>query len=206
MSRFRSKLQRFLPVVVLLCWSGCDSTVEPPTTPQACDKAECQASCETLVGNLNKAGDPALVAPFTSTRCAPASQQDAGTQAQASCLCERGAAAIPLHGPGVQPTQPEGCLYFGRDFQCLYREEEFPGCDLASPETSCKAACDELLTRLRADTARALDATAHGGVCSGEECYCTVSLSGKCYVHPEVTPYDCSLPAEDILRLRSEKH
>jgi hypothetical protein len=203
MSQVLSQPQRLLPVTLLLFWYGCGSTMtEPPTTPQACDKVECQASCEAIVRNLNMSEDPTLVPPFTSTRCAPFSQQDAGTQA--SCLCERGIAVIPLHGLGGQPSNLDGCLYYGKDFQCLYHVKDFLGCDLNTPETSCQAACDDLLGRLRDDTAQTLDATAHGGVCTKDACFCTVALSGMCYVHPELTPYDCSLPAEDILRLRSE--
>lgn len=200
----RSKLQPLLSAALLLCWSGCGSTtVARPSTPQACDKAECQASCEAIVRNLNTPGDPALIAPFTSTRCVPAGQ-DAGSQAY--CECERGIAAIPLHGSDVPSDNPAGCLYYGKGFQCLYSTEEFPGCDLKAPETSCQAVCDDLLARLRTDTARALDATAHGGVCSGEDCFCTVALSDKCYVSTDVTAYDCSLSAEEIVRLRSGSH
>jgi hypothetical protein len=188
--------------------SSADST--PATTPQlgggeaACSSEDaCRADCQRIVTTLAQPAPPRPAS--TSSKCEKVNFGGTATMpppgpTPPGCYCQGPAGGIMLQ-PGLGQT----CLLSGRVFQCLYTEAEFPGCDPAAPDTSCAAICADVDRRFNQDLATPAAATLQASRCTPGACHCVVKTSDQCHLWPWSTPYDCTLPLEEIVRREYER-
>ena len=93
------------------------------------------------------------------------------------------------------------CYRFGRGGDCLWRGEDFEGCDL-NDARSCDATCSELQRRLDDDAARDFEASSVHVDCEAHECKTVIEVGGRCFAERSYTAgrsYDCARGGEAIL-------
>jgi hypothetical protein len=119
--------------------------------------------------------------------------------------------AVPDAGAADAPVaklypgnRPEGCSEQTRSGNCLYCENEFPGCDTRDTH-SCDAVCADVTERVRRDARKAYQVRTRLARCVAEYtkvCHVITEIDGQCYVGRFgawlPAPVDCSLSDDEL--------
>jgi len=105
-------------------------------------------------------------------------------------------------------NREDGCSDLRTSGQCLYCENEFPGCDVNVP-TSCDAVCADIAERDHQDHQQPDDVSIRAARCSTDRtCSVVTAINGQCYLGDYgaflPAPIDCNLPDTE-LRARLER-
>ena len=206
----RMAIERWLASAALLvACSGTESTNPPgeetdagrdgggPVGAVGCYTDEdCEVTCSGFIEGLDAPTRPLEV---VSAACTMTSFVPSPPAASCDCAVE-GGGSVPLSS-----GYPDACLRYGRDRSCIYRRDEFPGCDVDDP-TSCDAACADLEDRMRADAERVYDAEVRYAACRDYDCDCILRMSDGCYVQWDIHRYDCALSNAEMLADFSRRH
>jgi MYXO-CTERM domain-containing protein len=163
------------------------------------DDAACVMQCEQAAAAL-RAPD-SWSTSFSSSECLGMTPPEGGGSVVPlrGCACNLSDAAFVL----LNPFDSGECLFWGRARQCLYQKNEFPGCDIASPNTSCDSVCAELESRIQSDEAASYDVAVQGALCRSYQCVCVLDIEGSCYVEGCLTnphlSYDCSRDPQAVV-------
>jgi hypothetical protein len=157
--------------------------------------ADCAAKAERLVSGLA----PGSTIDWVLSRsvCLPS---DGSTRTQTTCHCydDRKNGGLLL---GVRP----GCDEVDRFGRCLLPPSAFTGCDLAQPDTSCQAACQDLVDRWLAAYAAPAEMRVRYAVCDAHVCDLVLEVDGRCYTSFTGESYDCSLTDQAILEQERQR-
>ncbi len=164
--------------------------------------ADCTPRCNQVLAEVNapsptrttfvssRCGSTGGTAPCVGDKCEDASPPGV------ACFCtmEGNISRIVGKGQGI-----EGCLQFGRDHSCLYKESEFPGCDVGAAATSCATVCKDLEGRIQKEAQATHTAQIKEAACvGGGICACVTKVGDACYVEPRDQRQDCGLSASQM--------
>jgi hypothetical protein len=131
------------------------------------------------------------------SECLPS---DGPTRTPTTCRCydDRKNGALLL---GVRPE----CDEVDRFGRCLLPPSAFTGCDLAEPDTSCQAACQDLVDRMLAAYAEPAEMRVRYAVCRAYVCDFVFEVDDACFTSFPGVSYDCSLTDQAILERERQR-
>ena len=179
------------------------------TPPDECsDKQSCTALCGQRLTNWTKPETKPI--RFASSKCekfGTATPTGENTTSTVGCACQMSSSASIVL---AKDFSKGGCLRYSRAHTCLYKDSEFPGCDIQKPDTSCKAACADLQKRIQEDEQKTFSASVQDAHCA-RTCYCLTKIEGKCYLSPNGastsdahSAQDCTQSAEELVEARNK--
>lgn len=167
----------------------------------ACVDNEEGASSECMDDSpcLETADSYASVASHNGTMPPPFERSECEERASgsATCLCYESNGVVSAQGRLRRDVECN--VVSVRSRRCLFTGEEFAGCDLDQPDTSCDDACAEVHALLVADAARTVNATARAGICDNYRCFSLIEIEGACFINGSYEPVSCELSDEEIV-------
>lgn len=138
-----------------------------------------------------------------------------------TCECSMRLTLQPMSDAGTAETREypahpgnrrNGCSELSRAGDCLYCENEFPGCDIADPQ-SCDAVCADMAERQNRDHRKSYQVSTRLARCVVESnnnvCRVVTEIDGQCYAGRFGSwlpaPLDCGLPDAELLARSSDR-
>jgi len=169
-----------------------------------CDEdSDCDAVVASALGTLI---GPPYPRDYSEASCVRARLSSGGSSwggptGEPSCACGPESTHALLAS-----TAPYECLFYGRVARCLYRTDEFPGCDLNDAD-SCTAVCTELQARVTEDAERDITGRVRLARCDEGSCTGGLEVADACYAASPLLPQSepCGKSDEEILRAQAQR-
>lgn len=189
-------LRFLLPFLVVL--ASCTPTGSGAT---ACtDPAACEVGCLDWVASMETPTEPPP--RHIAARCEYAnfSGRTVTTWEGFGCWCD-----LPQEGRREFVHRAnEACSNFGRGGTCLYRSEEFPGCDVEEP-SSCEAVCEDLYQRKVVHAAETIELELRDSLCTVGACHCAYRNDEQCFLGNDVMSFSCDTPIPEMAKAILER-
>jgi len=196
---------------LVLVAAACSSPEQSPGSGQPVDLGG-QTGSPIGQRDCDTDADCAAKAAQRVSELAPAGPVD-WTLSRSECLPSDGLARMPTtcrcyddgkNGALLLGVRPE-CDEVDRFGRCLLPPSAFMGCDLAEPDTSCQAACQELVDRMLAAGAAPADMRVRYAACRAYLCDFVFEVDGACFTSLPGVSYDCSLTDQAILERERQR-
>lgn len=186
--------------VSVMMWMSIPQALATP--PLECQQDnDCKTTCDAKVTELQTPRKE--LTKFLDHKCmelGQAGQKSEDYKTITGCGCALDSSFTTYIFLGKPSPTNDGCMVRGRDQSCLYKEADFPGCDLKAATTSCQSICSNLEKKIQADEQAKHQASTHKVTCiQPGSCGCSLKLNNLCYFSfgPTLKLMDCNESHQD---------